>query len=117
MNSIAANDLCISCPSFYTSTERQALKDSAAIAGLKLLRVYNESTANVMNYGIFRKGYLDAEKERLVCFVDFGSSKTSVFVAKIWKNKAEILFEKNHRNLGVRDLDYNAFNLFADKFQ
>ena len=76
--------------------------DSAAIAGVKLLRVYNESTANVMNYGIFRKSDLSATDERLVGFIDFGHSKTSLFLAKIWKNKAEIIYEKNDRNL-----DYN----------
>ena len=81
--------------------------DSAAIAGVKLLRVYNESTANVMNYGIFRKSDLSATDKRLVGFIDFGHSKTSLFLAKIWKNKAEIIYEKNDRNLGVRNLDYN----------
>lgn len=60
-----------------------------------------------MNYGIFRKSDLIDEKPRLVAFVDFGHSKTSVFVANIWKNKAEILYEKNEKNLGVRDLDHN----------
>lgn len=69
-----------------------------------------------MNYGIFRKGYLDVKKPRKVCFVDVGYSKTSLFVANIKKNKAEILYEKNHRNLGVRDLDYNSFNYFNNKF-
>lgn len=81
--------------------------DSAAISGIKITRVYNESSANVMNYGIFRKADLVDDSPRLVSFVDFGHSKTSVFVANIWKNKAEILYEKNDMNLGVRDLDYN----------
>lgn len=49
-----------------------------------------------MNYGIFRKSDLTDEKPRLVAFVDFGQSKTSLFLANIWKNKAEILYEKNH---------------------
>ena len=61
-----------------------------------------------MNYGIFRKSDLVDEKPRLVAFVDFGFSKTSVFLAHIWKNKAEILYEKNDRNLGVRNLDWNC---------
>lgn len=69
--------------------------------------MYNESTANVMNYGIFRKSDLSMDNERLVGFIDIGHSKTSLFLAKIWKNKAEIVYEKNDRNLGVRNLDYN----------
>ena len=89
--------------------------DSASIAGIKLLRVYNESTANVMNYGIFWKADLSSEP-RLVAFVDFGYSKTSVFIARIMKNKAEILYEKNHRNLGVRDFDRNTLQYYKDFF-
>ena len=69
-----------------------------------------------MNYGIFRKGHLTDEKPRIVAFVDVGFSKSSVFFAKISKSKAEIIYERNHRNLGVRDLDRNSFKHFADKF-
>lgn len=90
--------------------------DAASIAGIKLLRVYNESSANVMNYGIFRKGDLVDDKPRLVAFVDFGFSKTSVFLANIWKNKAEILYEKNDRNLGVRNLDKNLLDYYVKIF-
>lgn len=45
----------VSVPSYFTLEERQAIIDSAAIAGIKITRLYNESSANVMNYGIFRK--------------------------------------------------------------
>ncbi len=29
--------------------------DSAEIAGIKISKLFNESSANIMNYGIFRK--------------------------------------------------------------
>ena len=51
--------------------------DAAYIANLNPLRIYNESTANLLNYGIFRKSDLDPKKERLVGFIDFGHSKTT----------------------------------------
>lgn len=79
--------------------------DAAKVANLHLDRVYNESTANVMNYGIFRKADLSDTKARLVAFVDFGYSKTSVFVAEIKKNSAKIVLEKNNWNLGIRNMD------------
>lgn len=97
--------------------ERQALIDSAAIAGIKISRVYHESSANVMNYGIFRKGDLVDETPRLVAFVDYGFSKSSLFFANVWKNKAEIIYEKNDRNLGLRNLDLNMMNHFIEVFQ
>ena len=116
LNKIAANDCVVSVPSYFKSCERQALIDSANIAGIKILRVYNESTANVMNYGIFRKSDLKSDEERLVGFVDFGYAKTSFFLAKFWKDKAEIIYECNDRNLGVRDLDSNMMEHYIKVF-
>jgi molecular chaperone DnaK (HSP70) len=83
---------------------------------VKLARVYNESTATVMNYGMFRKSDLSDEKPRLVSFVDLGFSKTTLFFANIWKNKAEILYEKTDKNLGVRDLDNTLLKHYTANF-
>ena len=65
-----------------------------------------------MNYGIFRKSDLSDSKPRLVAFVDFGYSKTSVFLAEIKKNSAKILHEKNNKNLGIRNLDLNTLQFY-----
>ncbi len=69
-----------------------------------------------MNYALFRKSDLDEEKERLVGFIDVGYAKTSFFIAKIWKNHAEIIYEINERNLGVRDLDLNLYDYYYNSF-
>ena len=116
LNKIAANDCVVSVPSYFKSCERQAMIDSANIAGIKILRVYNESTANVMNYGIFRKSDLKSDDPRLVGFVDFGYGKTSFFLANMWKDRAEIIYECNDRNLGVRDLDRNMMEYYCNVF-
>ena len=69
-----------------------------------------------MNYGIFRKSDLSDKKGRLVAFIDFGFSKTSVFIAEIKKNSAKIILEKNNRNLGTRDMDLNLLNFYIEHF-
>lgn len=116
-NGSDVKDIVVSVPSFFTQVERQALLEAGQIAGINVVRLYNESTANVMNYGIFRKKDLNDDKPRLVGFVDVGDSKTSVFFAKIWKNKAEILYEKNLLTVGTRNFDMNMMNLYLDKFE
>ena len=116
-NKSDVKDLVVSVPSYFTHIERQAVLEAGKIAGLNIQRLYNESTANVMNYGIFRKKDLSDENARIVGFVDMGLSKTSVFFAKIWKNKAEILFEKNLPNVGTRNFDLNLLNLYLDVFE
>lgn len=58
---VTTKDIVVSIPSYASNTERQALVDAADIAGLKCLRVINESTAICYNYGFFRKADLSKE--------------------------------------------------------
>ena len=116
-NGSNVNEIVVSVPSFFTQIERQAMIEAGKIAGIKVERLYNESTANVMNYGIFRKKDLNDDKPRIVGFVDVGHAKTSVFFAKIWKNKAQILFEKNLINVGTRNFDLNMLELYLKNFE
>lgn len=99
-------DIVLTIPSYATNTERQALVDACDIAGFKCLRVINESTAIAYNYGFFRKNDLDKEQERIVAFVDFGHSKTTVTIAGFKQQAARIIVHRSERNLGGRDLDY-----------
>jgi len=78
---VTTKDMVVSIPSYASNTERQALVDACDVAGFKCLRVINESTAIVYNYGFFRKNDLSKEDERVVAFVDFGHSKTTITIA------------------------------------
>lgn len=44
----------ITCPAYFTDSQRQATKDAGAIAGLKVLRIINEPTASALAYGLIR---------------------------------------------------------------
>ena len=66
--------------------------DAAEIAGLKCLRIINESTAIGLSYGFFRKMELDDKTPRTVAFVDYGHSKTTITFTQFTKNKMKILF-------------------------
>lgn len=99
-------DIVLTIPSYASNTERQALVDACDIAGFRCLRVINESTAIAYNYGFFRKGDLSKEQERIVAFVDFGHSKTTVTIAGFKQQEARIICHRSNRNLGGRDLDY-----------
>jgi heat shock protein 4 len=82
--------------------ERQAYLDAAEIAGLKTLRLINESTAIALNYGFFRKTDLPDKDPRYVAFVDLGHSKLTVTIASFLKGKMRIVVHKSDRNLGAR---------------
>ena len=78
---VTTKDIVLTIPSYASNVERQALVDAAEIAGLKPLRIINESTAIIYNYGFFRKADLSKTDERIVAFVDMGHSKTTVTIA------------------------------------
>lgn len=60
MADLHSKELVISVPSYTTNIERQAYLDAAQIAGIKCLRLINESTAIALTYGFFKKNELSA---------------------------------------------------------
>jgi heat shock protein 4 len=113
---INTNELVLSVPSYYTNVERQAVLDASEIAGLKCLRIINESTAIGLSYGFFRKMELDEKIARTVAFVDYGHSKLTVTLTQFTKNKMKVLFHDSDRNLGARNLDYILADLLGEEF-
>ena len=114
---IVSKDIVISVPSYCSNVERQSILDAAEIAGLKCLRLINESTAISLQYGFFRKKDLDAKEERRVVFIDFGHSKTTVTIASFIQGKTKIICHKSDRNLGARDFDWAILDLVGGEFQ
>ena len=78
-------------PSFFTNAERKALLDAAAISGLNVLRLFNESTATALAYGIYKQDLPNPdEKPRNVVFVDCGYSSLQVSVSAFNKGKLKV---------------------------
>lgn len=92
-NGIVDKNVVISVPAYYTEQERKALLDACRIAELPVERLLNETVAIATSYGLFRKNDLDSQTPRYVAFVDFGHSKTSVFVGSFLKEKAQIVVQ------------------------
>ncbi|CAH0560766.1 unnamed protein product [Brassicogethes aeneus] len=112
------NDCVISVPSYFTNNERMALLDSAAIAGLNVLRLFNETTATALSYGIYKQDLpAPEEKPRNVVFVDCGHSALQVFAVAFHKGKLRMLATAADANLGGRDFDLLLANHFAHEFQ
>ncbi|KAK6630381.1 hypothetical protein RUM44_005048 [Polyplax serrata] len=110
------NDCVISVPSFYTQAERKALLDAAHIAGLNVLRLFNETTSTALAYGIYKQDLPNAEdKPRNVVFVDCGHSSLQVFAAAFNKGKLKMLASTS-ANLGGRDFDRILAEHFSKEF-
>jgi heat shock protein 4 len=112
-------DCVISCPNWFTDSERRALLDAAHVAGLNPLRIMNDTTAAALGYGITKTDLPDpAEggKPRVVCFVDVGHASTQVTVASFVKGKLTVHGTSTDRNLGGRDFDEAITQHFVKEF-
>lgn len=83
--------------------ERKALLDACKIAEISVTRLFNESSAVALSYGIFRKQDLTASP-KVVIFVDLGHSKMSAYCAQFTNEKCQILAEKHAKNVGCRNM-------------
>lgn len=80
-----------------------------------MTRLFNETSAVALSYGIFRRKELSTTP-KFVVFVDLGYSKLSAFCASFTNEKCAIVAESHARNIGCRNMDWDLLTYFADKF-
>ncbi|XP_065200691.1 heat shock 70 kDa protein 4-like [Planococcus citri] len=112
------NQCVISVPSFFDNAERLALLDAATIAGLKVLRIFNETAATALTYGIYRQDLPTPEEPpRNVIFVDFGHSSLQVSACAFTRGKLKMLASTADSQLGGRDIDIILAKSFCEQFK
>ena len=101
---LPVSDLVMSVPAWFTDVQRRALIDAADIAGLKLLRIMNDTTAAALGYGITK---LDLpgpeEKPRRVAFVDVGHSNYTCSIVEFKKGELAVKATAFDRHFGGRN--------------
>ncbi|KAL2830929.1 heat shock protein 70 family [Aspergillus pseudoustus] len=114
----AVSDVTISVPAWFTDVQRRAMIDAGEIAGLKVLRLINDTTATALGYGITK---LDLpgpeEKPRRVMFVDIGYSDYTASVVEFRKGELNVKATAYDRHFGGRDFDKALTEHFADEFK
>ena len=91
-------DAVITCPAYFTDSQRQATKDAGKIAGLNVLRIINEPTAAALSYGLDKEG-----KSQKVIIYDLGGGTFDVSIMEIGDGIFEVL--ATHGN-DKRIMDY-----------
>lgn len=103
---LPVSDIVLSCPAWFTDIQRRALIDAAEVAGLKLLRLMNDTTAAALGYGITK---LDLpgpdEKPRRVAFVDVGHSNYTCSIVEFKKGELAVKATAWDRHYGGRNFD------------
>lgn len=89
----------ITVPAYFNDAQRQATKDAAGIAGLKVERIINEPTAAALAYGINKS---NAGK---VAVYDLGGGTFDITILDIQDGVFEVLSTNGNTYLGGEDFD------------
>jgi len=89
----------ITVPAYFDDAQRQATKDAAKLAGLKVLRLLNEPTAAAVAYG------LDTGSEGVHAIYDLGGGTFDISILRLNKGVFEVLATAGDSALGGDDMD------------
>lgn len=115
---LPVSDIVISVPAWFTDVQRRAIMDASEIAGLKLLRLINDTTATALGYGIPRIDLPTAEeKPKRVAFVDIGHSDYTCSIVEFRKGELAVKATTYDRHFGGRDFDKALVQHFAREWK
>ncbi|MGV3590082.1 MAG: Fe-S protein assembly chaperone HscA, partial [Gammaproteobacteria bacterium] len=89
----------ITVPAYFDEAQRQATRDAARLAGLKVLRLLSEPTAAAVAYG------LDKLLEGTIVVYDLGGGTFDVSLMKLQRGVFEVLAIGGNSALGGGDFD------------
>lgn len=94
------NGAVITVPAYFDDAQRQATKDAAKLADIKVLRLLNEPTAAAVAYG------LDTGNEGVIAVYDLGGGTFDISILRLNKGVFEVLATGGNSALGGDDFDY-----------
>jgi molecular chaperone HscA len=89
----------ITVPAYFDDAQRQATKDAAKVAGLKVMRLINEPTAAAVAYG------LDKKVEGNFVVYDLGGGTFDISILRLEKGLFEVMSTHGDSALGGDDFD------------
>jgi len=101
----------ITVPAYFDDAQRQATKDAAKLAGIKLLRLLNEPTAAAVAYG------LDVQEDESVvhAIYDLGGGTFDISILRLTRGVFEVLATGGDAMLGGDDMDHRLAEWLAIK--
>lgn len=114
---LPVNDMVMSVPAWFTDVQRRALIDASEIAGLRPLRLINDTTAAALGYGITKLDLPGPEEQpRRVCFIDVGHSNYTASVVEFKKGELVVKSTACDRHFGGRDFNLALVKHFQKEF-
>ena len=107
-------DAVITCPAYFTDSQRQATKDAGAIAGLNVFRIINEPTASSLAYGLDK--IKDGKEHRFLIY-DLGGGTFDVSILNLADGVFEVEASHGNGHLGGDDFDARVMEWIAKKYK
>ncbi len=92
----------ITVPAYFDEAQRQATKDAATLAGVKVLRLLNEPTAAAVAYGFDQQ-----EEDTTIAVFDLGGGTFDISVLRLQRGVFEVLSTGGDSALGGDDFDHS----------
>lgn len=89
----------LTVPAYFDDAQRQATKDAATLAGIKVLRLLSEPTAAAIAYG------LDKHDSGLIAVYDLGGGTFDISILRLSRGVFEVLATGGDSALGGDDFD------------
>ena len=96
----------ITVPAYFDEAQRQATKDAATLAGIKVLRLLNEPTAAAIAYGLDQDHAQNHDQERIIAIYDLGGGTFDISILRLSKGVFEVLATGGDSALGGDDFDH-----------
>jgi len=101
----------VTVPAYYSEPQREAVRKSGILAGLKVERILNEPTSAALAYGLNR------ELNKKVLVYDLGGGTFDATILRIEKNVFEVLGTGGDVFLGGIDFDNLVVDYLLARFQ
>ncbi len=103
-------DVVITVPANFNSTQRQATKDAGTIAGLNVLRVINEPTAAALAYGY------QMDLSSVMVVFDLGGGTFDISVVEAADGLYEVIYSFGDNHLGGDDFNIRIVRWIVQTF-
>ena len=105
----------VTCPAYFSDSQRKATKDAGRIAGLEVLRIINEPTAAALAYGV------DKEEDQTILVYDLGGGTFDVSILEIYQvdgqPQIEVKATSGDNRLGGDDFDEAVIEWVVAEFK
>jgi len=112
----SVRDAVITCPAYFSNSQREATISAAVSAGLNVLRIINEPTAAAIAYGLDLKTSLENSRRNVIVF-DFGGGTFDVSLVTLERSEVKVLRVDGDTHLGGEDLNNILVQHFAEEFR